>query len=167
MGQRLFCQESAMPTAHSSVMCCSYTKMLRILSIFVLHSAWDLLGKSKGKNVIMRVIWVFPLSGVCNFFSSCHWLTRKEEVSVLKWELRISKAGLHLEGGRRRGGGGGWCCGFFSSMEGIRILQTPPLSVPCEGKSFSVSCHQINLKSVLQIGFSFLSRKLQSFVFHR
>lgn len=53
----------------------------------MLHSAWDLLGKSKGKNVIMRVIWVFPLSGVCNFFSSCHWLTRKEEVSVLKWEL--------------------------------------------------------------------------------
>lgn len=87
MGQRLFYQESAMPTAHSSVMCYTYTKMLRILSIFMLHSAWDLLGKSKGKNVIMRVIWVFPLSGVCNFFSSCHWLTRKEEVSVLKWEL--------------------------------------------------------------------------------
>lgn len=37
-----------------------------------------------------------------------------------------------------------------------------PLSVTCEGKSFSVSCHQINPKSVLQIGSSFLPRKSQS-----
>jgi len=66
-----------MTAAHSDIMCRSCTKMLRILSTLMLHAPWDLLRKSRGKNLVMRVIWVFLLSRVCNYFFFLSLVTQK------------------------------------------------------------------------------------------
>lgn len=57
--------------------------------------------------LLFSVFSVYSVNCVFQFPGNlgCHWLTRREEVSVLKWELRISKAGPHFEGGRRSRGG--------------------------------------------------------------